>query len=254
MQNRYITFSALGLALAMTASCGQPNAEAAAGAQANSVAPAVAVAAPAPACAPGDAKLPVTGLCQAQATALLLAASGAQATAPEGCSWSVEEAAMTDRTALLYRGARCKERSTKLKFVPGTPLGRFLILASPYEDAPADDAPLASLTLAENPAALLGIVRAQVKDPAERARCQLRPAAIEGWPADAQVVDEVPPPPADGVRSACGPLGLDEDSQTFWRLSQNRAWFFELGQESAIVDPGSFTIVNKDKSGAWLRA
>jgi hypothetical protein len=107
---------------------------------------------------------------------------------------------------------------------------------------------------AANEAALLETARAAVEDPAERARCRLRPAAIEGWPGDALVVDEVPPPPADGVRTACGAYGLDEDSQTFWRLSQGQGWFFQLGQESPVVDPGSFTLVARGRDHRWVRA
>jgi hypothetical protein len=204
------------------------------------------------ACAPGDARLKTTGLCQAEAAALLLAAPGPAATPPDGCAWTIEEAAMPGGAALLYRGARCQARTTRLSFVPGTPTGRLDIAAWPYE--PAETGTLARIVPAANEAALLETARAAVDDPAERARCRLRPAASEGWPGDALVVDEVPPPPGDGVRAACGRFGLDEDSQTFWRLSQGHGWFFQLGQESPVVDPGSFTLVARNRDGRWVRA
>lgn len=68
------------------------------------------------------------------------------------------------------------------------------------------------------------------------------------------MVDEVPAPLADGIRSACGEFGLDEGAQTFWRLAQGTGWYFRLGQESPVIDVGSFTLVKRDPAGKWVQA
>ena len=95
-----------------------------------------------------------------------------------------------------------------------------------------------------------------IKNKAEAAKCEVRSAGYSGWPGDALVVDvsaaEAAKARKDEPRTACGPYGLDEDSQTFWRVFQGTAWFFELGQDSLEVDPGSFTLVHKDEKGNWV--
>ncbi len=57
----------------------------------------------------------------------------------------------------------------------------------------------------------------------------------------------------DEPRTACGPVGLDEDSETYWRVFQGYSWFFELGQDEAEIDPGSLTLIHKDAQGKWVR-
>lgn len=216
---------------------------------ANTVAPSTTVAV---SCTPTDAKLPVTGLCRSQAAALLLAAPGAATPPPEDCSWVVSEAGIADGSALLYRAARCEGGTARLAYVPAKPMARFDLVASPYENVPAEPMPMVWMTRAKDAQAITAIVR-QTAPAAERSRCQARPAAMEGWPQDALVVDEVPAPESDGVRTACGELGLDQGAQTFWRVSQGIGWYVQLGQESPMVDAGSLTLVKRDGNGAWIR-
>ncbi|RYY24978.1 MAG: hypothetical protein EOP62_15100 [Sphingomonadales bacterium] len=209
------------------------------------------VSAAAPACAPGSATLPVTGLCEPQAAALLLGSPG---TAPDDCTWVVAEA-KTPGGALLYRAAKCAAGTAKLDFVPGARMASFDLVASPYGAEVERETIAQMLDGTGGKDAILAEARHRTDEAAEAARCQVRPAAMEGWPADALVVDEVPQPSdADGIRSACGEFGLDQGAQTFWRLSQNTAWFFRLGQESPVVDAVSFTLVNQDASGKWVRS
>lgn len=247
MTVRVISASILAIA-ALSACSGKPTDNAAAPANLTATQEAATTA-----CAPGSTTLPVTGLCDAQASALLLASSGAQPAAPDGCTWEIAEAKVLEG-ALLYRAAKCKEGTAKLEFVPGARMASFDLVASPYGPQPKPET-IAQMIGGDDPkATLLAEARRLVEDPAERARCQIRPAAMEGWPADALVVDEVPAPPADGIRSACGEFGLDEGAQTFWRVSQGIAWFFQLGQESPVVDAGSFTIINRGADGKWVRS
>jgi hypothetical protein len=205
------------------------------------------------ACASSAVKLPLTQLCPEAATALMQIPPGSAAAAPEGCRWTPGEVALSSQEALLYQAARCGSRTAKLAYHPDKPLARFTLTASPYEEPVDSTDVIARMTTAGSQADLLRIARGFIGNAGERARCQVRRAEMEGWPKDALVIDEVPAPPADGVRSACGELGLDEDAQTFWRLSQGRAWFFHLGQEVPVVDAGSFTLVCKDGNDHWRR-
>jgi hypothetical protein len=54
----------------------------------------------------------------------------------------------------------------------------------------------------------------------------------------------------EGIRTACGPFGLDQDSQRFWRIIGDRAWFFDLGQDDAPIDPGSLTIYHPQSASS----
>lgn len=240
--------SASAFAIAALSACSAKTAD-------NAAAPdnaAASLAAP-PACAPGGATLPVTGLCQERAAALLAASPGAQPSAPDGCTWVVNEARVREG-ALLYRAAKCEKGIATLDFVPGGRMPSFELAVSPYGGRSGRDTVAQVIDGADGKATILAEARRLIEDPAERARCQVREAKMEDWPADALVVDEVPIPEADGIRSACGELGLDEGAQTFWRVSQGSAWFFRLGQESPVVDAGSFTLVNRDAGGSWVRS
>ncbi|RYD49651.1 MAG: hypothetical protein EOP60_13390 [Sphingomonadales bacterium] len=221
----------------------------------NASAPAntTATVATAPGCAPNSAKLPITGLCQEQAAALLLASPGTQPTAPDDCTWVVNEAKVLEG-ALLYRAAKCAEGTATLEFVPGARMASFDLAVSPYGKQSGADTIAQVIDGKDGKAIILAEARRLIEDPVERARCQVREAKMEDWPADALVVDEVPIPEADGIRSACGEFGLDEGAQTFWRVSQGSAWFFRLGQETPVVDAASFTLVNRDAAGNWVRS
>ncbi|RYE04516.1 MAG: hypothetical protein EOP61_00195 [Sphingomonadales bacterium] len=204
-------------------------------------------------CPPGSSTLPVTGLCQEQAAALLLSSPGAQPPAPDDCVWVINEAKVMEG-ALLYRAAKCAAGTARLNFVSGSRMGSFDLAVSPYGEQAGHDTIAQVIDGEDGKATILAEARRRVEDPAERARCQVREAKMDGWPADALVVDEVAAPAADGIRSACGEFGLDEGAQTFWRVSQGSAWFFRLGQESPVVDAGSFTLLNRDAGGKWVRS
>lgn len=209
------------------------------------------------ACALGGAVLPVTRLCQEQAEALLLSAGGDQEAAPDGCIWVVNEARMLGNGALLYRGLRCGSRTTRLEFTPSARAGTFDLVESPFGDleSPETIATMFNADRRDPSSAILEAARRVIDDPAERRRCQVR--RLNGdvaSPSDALVVDEVPVPQSEEVRSACGPFGFDGGSQAFWRVSQKIAWFFSLGNDSPPVDPTSFTLVRRNAAGRWVRS
>lgn len=162
---------------------------------------------------------------------------------------------------LLYLAAECKGKVTALEFEGGAHMAHLSYVTSALAGDVVKGQKVVEIGSAEPSApnaAVLTITRAAIKNGTEAAKCQVRPAKIAGWPADAVVVDvsaaEAAKAPKDEPRTACGPYGLDEDSQRFWRVFQGFAWFFELGQDEMEIDPGSFTIVRKDDRGNWVRA
>jgi hypothetical protein len=207
-------------------------------------------------CAPGSPVLAITKLCQEQANALLLSGGDPQEAAPEGCQWVVNEAKMLDG-ALLYRGLRCGDRTAQLEFTPGARAASFDLVGSPFGAVETSDT-IAVMIDADRPdphSAILEAALRVIEDPAERRRCQVR--ALNGdvaAPSDALVVDEVPIPRDEEVRSACGEFGFDGGSQAFWRVSQKVAWFFSLGNDTPPVDASSFTLIARDAAGQWVRS
>lgn len=237
-------------ALAALTGCNQPAGTANATANA-AIGNATAASAPAVACAPGDPKLAVTGLCQAQAAALVF---GTGSAAPDGCGWTVNEAKTPENTAVLYRAAKCKDGTATLSFTVSAQGGSFDLTESPFGKLEGDSQTMVQIADGSSKEAVLDFARKHIDDAKEAARCQLIPVANrEDWPKDALVVDEVPTPPADGIRSACGTFGLDEGAQTFWRISQGTGWFFQLGQETPMVDAESFVMIKRDAAGEWVR-
>jgi len=97
--------------------------------------------------------------------------------------------------------------------------------------------------------------REAIEKKAEATKCIARLAKQEGWPSDAIVVDvsaaDAAKAPKHEPRSACGPLGLNDDETSYWRASQGVGWFFQLGQDGLEIDPGSFTVMTKASDGSW---
>jgi len=215
------------------------------------------VAAAPTSCRSGGGRLPVTGLCQEEAAALLLGSGEASETGAPGCVWMVNEAPFLQGGALLYRAMRCNGRTARLEFTPGARAATFDLVQSPFGNA-IERETIATMFDASGPdpkQAILEAARRQIDDPAERDRCHVR--LLNGdvaSPPDALVVDEVPMPQSEEVRSACGEFGYDNGAQTFWRISQQVAWFFRLGNDTAPVDAGSFTLLRRNQAGQWVRS
>src|SRR5205085_2204120 len=83
----------------------------------------------------------------------------------------------------------------------------------------------------------------------EQASCEVRLAAIDQWPSDALLLAPNKAArarlPKDEPIAACGPFGVDEDAQTFWRVAQGYAWFFDMGQDTMDFDPASLLLLKK---------
>ncbi len=223
----------------------------------NAQAPAAAAVAPASAaCSDKAARLPGTGLCRADAAALIPADD--QSAPPDGCAWSLNEAALPDATWLLYRAARCDGKTAALAYAPGKPLARLVYALSPMGGDQAKGATLVAFAPADRrdpQSTILALTRAAITDPADDQGCHVRKADIPGWPTDALVVDipadDAAKMPQDEIRGACGPLGLDQGSQLYWRIGQGIVWHFDLGQELPEIDPRSLTLIRQDARGEW---
>lgn len=221
-----------------------------------------AVAAQGTACQDADARLPGTGLCASDASKIMPQDNVGREKAPEGCIWVINEVGLAGSDYLLYRGLQCDENRTQLEYAPGTPFAELRLTKSAYgpmaeeayipvklrafQGVPAEGTPADAVT---------AIVRSTITDPAEARTCSARKADIESWPSDALVVDlptaETAKMPLDEIRSACGPYGLDQGSQRYWRVAQGYAWFFDLGQDQPEIDPGSLTVISKADNGQY---
>ncbi len=209
-------------------------------------------------CPDDGARLPITGLCAGRAANYLNMVEGTLPDGPEGCSWTVQETEMPAGEVLLYMALQCGDKATKLTFEGGAQLAELKYETSAQLGDELKGQTLIKIASAD-PAAptanVLSVARAAMEDQAEAAKCEVRPAGIEGWPADALVVDvsaaEAAKAPKDEPRAACGPFGLNEDSQAYWRVFQGFSWYFELGQDNAEIDPRSLTLMSKDEKGEW---
>jgi hypothetical protein len=214
--------------------------------------------APAPAasaCADGAAKLAGTGLCQSDANALLVADPNVRTPELEGCTWSVKEIMLPADEALLYRAASCKGVDTTLAFAGGARRAELSYETSAvFGDAAKGRVVVALYGVDPDPQGALKAAIAEL--PAgDKGSCQIVPAGREGWPTDALLIA-----PSEIARQklfkgrpvvACGPLGIDETKQSYWRVRQGFAWFFDLGDKDPDIEAGNMAIFTKAADGSW---
>lgn len=208
-------------------------------------------------CADGAAKLAGTGLCQADANALLGADPDVRTPELEGCTWSVKEIMLPGDEALLYRAASCNGVDTTLAFAGGAHRAELSYEASAvHGDSGKGRVVVALYGVEPDPQ---GALKAAIADlPArDRGSCQITPIEREGWPRDALFIA---PSVADqeklfkgGPVVACGPLGIDETRQRYWRVRQGFAWFFDLGDKDPDFDAGNMAVVAKAADGSWRK-
>ena len=181
---------------------------------------------------------------------LMVFAPGPRPKAPAGCEWVVNQTEMPGAEVLLYRAAKCNGKTTTLHYTATTEKALFS-----YQEGGPAVVEMMGMESGEGDAAILRHARAAMDAKTKTAQCAVRPAKQELWPADAKVVDvsaaEAAKAPKNEPRSACGKYGLDEDAQMFWRTFQGFAWYFDLGQDEFVIDPGSLTVVSRDEAGNW---
>lgn len=207
-------------------------------------------------CPDDGPRLPGTGICKGRSLAYL-EPGGDTPPAPDGCTWDVNEAMIGTDQAILYQALQCKGVTTKLAASLGAhsaTLTRERSGLYTIAGEPETVVELFNLPEGDPKLGLLELVAGNVSEK-EAKDCALVPANLEGWPKDALVYTLKPEAraklPANEPVSACGRFGRDEDESLFWRISQNRAWFFSLGQDGVDFDPGSITLIEKTAEGGW---
>jgi len=208
-------------------------------------------------CAKDDQRLALTGLCRSQAISALKMKASASPPADEGCEWTVMETQLPAGEVLLFRGLKCGARETRLEFAGGAHRAELQLAESAFSGRLEE--PVTQIYVYTLEGDLLKAVADRAREattsPEEAAGCTARPVRIEGWPGDAIIVDvstaEAAKAPADEPRTACGPLGLNQGEQAFWRAGQGYGWFFSMGQDAFEIDPGSLTVITKGADGRW---
>lgn len=207
------------------------------------------------ACADASARLPGTGLCQSEASALLVSDPGVRTPELENCTWSVKEIMLPGEEALLYRAAACGGVDTTLAYAGGARRAELSYETSAVSGDSARGRVVVALygTDPDPQGALTAAIEAlSVQD---RGSCQIVPAEREGWPTDALLIA-----PSELARArlfegrpvvACGPLGIDETKVRYWRVRQGFAWFFDLGDRDPDIDAGNMNIFTRDDDGYW---
>jgi hypothetical protein len=225
-----------------------------------------AAAAPVPSgpCPDGSTRFSVTGLCLADAEALMAPGitPDAIAAAAEGCTWQTRELALPGDEALLYKSLTCGERATELAFRGGADHAMLGYVSSGMSpEVPADYAPVKVFATEGGKADILAKVREGTEDAAEANACTLTVIEPGGLlPAGAIQADVTPAFRAanpgrfgDGA-GACGVYGVLADAPRYWLQRGPVSFLFDYGQDLPDVMPGSFTVMKKDEAGAWVKA
>lgn len=235
-------FLCVVISVALLAGCGpaakRPESEAAIGASAG--------------CADGGARLAGTGLCQSEASAILVSDPNVRTPELENCTWSVKEILFPGDEALLYRAAKCGGVDTVLAFAGGAHRAEISYESSAvYGDAARGRVVVALYGTDPDPQGALKAAIAELPAP-DQGSCQIVPAQREGWPADALLIAPGGPARTSPV-VACGPLGIDETKTSYWRVRQGFAWFIDLGNRDPDFDAGNMAIFTRSPDGSWQR-
>jgi hypothetical protein len=219
------------------------------------------VAAAEPGCPDDGPRFPISKLCVGRSINYLDPEKKLITEALDGCSWTMQETsfpAPDGEQVLLFRALSCKGATTQLEFHGGAHSAALGYVASAlYPDAVKNSVEPVRIfgSPDQDPKAAIEALKAGIADKTERASCVLEPAGINLWPADALVIrpnaKARAKAPKDEPLAACGEFGVDEDSQTFWRIFQGYAWFFSMGQDTMDFDPASFTLMRKGADGSW---
>ena len=211
-------------------------------------------------CADGGPRFPISQLCQGPAIKDLGRTLESLPEPPADCSWTVNESTFPlppGDGVLLYRALSCKGVTTKLEVSPGAPSTLSYAASALYPDVVKDKVKVVKIFDGggQDPRKQIEALQVGIPNKAERASCVLQPAGIDGWPADALVIQPSAEAranaPKDKFPASCGEYGVDIDSKTFWRVTQGYAWYFQMGPDSMDFDPGSLLLMKKTAGGEW---
>lgn len=204
------------------------------------------------ACTDGAARFEGTGLCPAEAAALLVIDPDVRTPELPDCTWALKELLLPGDEALLYHAATCNGVTTELAFAGGAKSAEIRYARSAAFGEAAGERVLIRL-FGTDPDPQGALKAAMAEAPGQG--CEIRPLGYEGWPADALAIapsaEARAKLPADQPVIACGPLGLDETQVRYWRVRQGYAWFFDLGAAELDFDAGNLAVIVKGADGAW---
>lgn len=211
-------------------------------------------------CPDDGPRLPITGVCAGRAVAYfdpsVAPATPLELSGPaKDCTWVVNELSMgIDDEALLYRALSCNGVTTKLSYAGGARSAALQLETSALGATPGAELVRIFTSDPKDPQAAIRFVIADAPA-AERPKCEVQPAGRDYWPKDALIITYKPAfqqeLETDAPNSICGSFGVDEDSQRFWRIQQGYAWFFQLGQDAAEIDPAAIVLMRKGADGVW---
>lgn len=212
------------------------------------------------ACPDDGPRLPITGICAGRAVAYFDPEAAPAEPADIGaigkdCTWVVNEMSMgIEDEALIYRALSCNGVTTKLSYAGGARSAALQLETSALGATPGAELVRIFTSDPKDPQASIRFLIADAPA-AQRPKCEVQPANQPSWPKDALVIGykaafqrELK---KDEPNAVCGSFGLDQDSQSFWRIQQGYAWFFQLGQDAAEIDPAAIKLFRKGADGAW---
>ena len=207
------------------------------------------------ACEDGGARLSGTGLCHAEAAALLVSDPNVRTPELENCVWAIKEVMLPGDEALLYRAATCRGVETSLTYAGGAHRAEISYASSAvYGDAGKGRTMIQLYGVDPDPQGALKAAIAEAPK-AKTGPCEIVPAEREGWPTDALLIAPSAAARAKAPQNtklvACGPTGIDETKVSYWRVRQGFAWFFDLGDKDSDIDAGNMSVIAKGADGAW---
>lgn len=203
--------------------------------------------------------LSVTGWCPSRVAEAVDPARMAQATALEGpaanCSWTMQDVAIGDGSeAVVYRAMTCNGVTTAFDYAGGAHSASLNYRTSALGHPQGGEVVRIFTSDPENPRQALQTL-IDALPPAERARCEVQAANIDGWPSDALVIgynaQAARGLPADQPNAVCGEYGRDDDSVKYWLIRDGYAFFLNLGQDGVDFEPNSLTVFRRSPEGVW---
>jgi len=202
-------------------------------------------------CPGGGNKLPLTGLCPAEASSAFMGVYNSTALAP-GCTWGVNETQMAGGDVLLYRAAKCGSLPGKLEYSGG-----------------AHQASLSAREIGSTAAGLNITVRtADPADPYTSITNYVRQAMNNQQQAiscyaqdlpDGAIKVDIDPVRANALAAKgpydgqCGSLGQRDDA-SHWRSFGGFVWYVEMTQDAYFsIAPESMVLLQRDAVGDGLK-
>ncbi len=203
--------------------------------------------------------LSVTGWCHSAVAEAVDPARLTEGIALEGpaadCSWTMQDVALGDGSeAVVYRAMRCNDVTTTFAYSGGARSASLSYETSALGHPEGTEAVRIFTSDAQDPTqSIRDLINGLPAD--ERAKCEVQPANIEGWPSDALVIgynaDAARTLPTDQPNAVCGEFGRDDDSVRYWLVRDGYAFFFNLGQDGIDFEPNSFTVFRRSPEGVW---